>query len=85
MTNPLRDPRYNMASRDSSGVRSIAHSSSNISISNEIPGDWKQPRRSQRRRPQFEQFIESRKHRTQIMGMRDIVQLYTMVQQIMYA
>ena len=34
---------------------------------------------------QFEQFIESRKHRTQIMGMRDIVQLYTMVQQIMYA
>ena len=51
MTNPLRDPRYNMPSRDSSGVRSIVHSSSNISISNEIPGDWKQPRRSQRRRP----------------------------------
>ena len=50
MTNPLRDPRYNMSSRDSSGVRSIAHSSSNISISSEIPGDWKQPRRSHRRR-----------------------------------
>ena len=53
VTNPLRlrDPRYNMSSRDSSGVSSIAHSSSNISISSEIPGDWKQPRRSQRRRP----------------------------------
>ena len=53
VTNPLhlRDPRYNMSSRDSSDVRSIAHSSSNISISSDIPGDWKQPRRSQRRRP----------------------------------
>ena len=53
VTNPLRlrDLRYNMSSRDSSGVSSIAHSSSNISISSEIPGDWKQPRRSQRRRP----------------------------------
>ena len=53
VTNPLRlrDPRYNMSSRDSNDVRSIAHSSSNISISSDIPGDWKQPRRSQRRRP----------------------------------
>ena len=53
VTNPLRlrDPRYNMSSRDSSDARSIAHSSNNIPISSDIPGDWKQPRRSQRRRP----------------------------------
>ena len=53
MTNPLRlrDPRYNMYSRDSSDVHSTAHSSSNISISSDIPGDLRQPRRSQRRRP----------------------------------
>ena len=39
VTNPLRlrDPRYNMSSRDSSDVRFIAHSSSNMSISSDMP------------------------------------------------
>ena len=40
VTNPLRlrDPRYNMSSRGPSDVSFIAHSSSNMSISSDMPG-----------------------------------------------